>query len=98
MRGSSPRMTNLSERKLLLVPPLPKFVTDRSWLGTNFGSERGTGRLMILPPLCDLKFLHELAANGEGTSNRRHYVPVASGKGSTTFLVIGSTITTCWFT
>src|SRR5262249_28133885 len=27
---------------------------------------------MILVPLCDLKFLTELAADGVGTSNRRH--------------------------
>jgi len=40
-----------------LVPPLPKFVTHWSWLGTNFGSERGTSNLIVLVPLIDLKFL-----------------------------------------
>jgi len=30
---------------------------------------------MILVPLLDLKFLNELAADGAGTSNRRHWCP-----------------------
>src|SRR5262249_1099887 len=47
-----------------LVPPLPKFVAHWSWLGTNFGSERGTSNFMILVPLFDLKFPDALAASG----------------------------------
>src|SRR5262249_6925314 len=56
-----------------LVPPLPKFVAQWDWLGTNFGSERGTSKFMIPVPLFDLKFLNVLAASGVGTSNRRHW-------------------------
>jgi len=55
------------------VPPLPKFVTHWSELGTNFGSEWGTSKFMILVPLFDLKFLNVPAASGVGTANRRHW-------------------------
>ena len=34
---------------------------------TNFGNKRGTSNSMILVPLFDFKFLHELAATGVGT-------------------------------
>jgi hypothetical protein len=39
---------------------------------TNFGSKGALARTMILVPFIDLKFLNELAADGAGTSNRRH--------------------------
>src|SRR5262249_16052232 len=55
-----------------LVPPLPKFVTHWSSTDTNFGSERGTSKFMILVPLFELTFLNEVAASGVGASNRRH--------------------------
>jgi hypothetical protein len=39
---------------------------------TNFAKQKvnGTGKPMILVPLCDLKFLIEFAARDAGTSNR----------------------------
>jgi hypothetical protein len=37
---------------------------------------------MILVPLFDLKFLHELAENAVGTSNRRHWPRVPQGDSS----------------
>jgi len=46
------------------VPPFPKFVTHCGAPVTNFGSERGTGKHIILVPLFDLKFLRELATDG----------------------------------
>src|SRR5262245_27433860 len=39
---------------------------------TNFGNKGGTRNFMTLVPLFDLKFLSEFAADGVGTSNRRH--------------------------
>src|SRR5690348_4249931 len=46
--------------------------TSRHPSGTNFGSKGALASILILVPLIDLKFLRELAANGAGTSNRRH--------------------------
>src|SRR5215208_7009940 len=52
--------------------PLPKLVIHRSILGHELRKQRGTSKSMVLVPLFDLKFLHELAAGAVGTSNRRH--------------------------
>jgi hypothetical protein len=52
--------------------PLPKFVIRCSTLGHELRKRRGTSNDLILVPLFDLKFLIEIAANGAGTSNRRH--------------------------
>src|SRR5437764_5820128 len=57
--------------------PLPKFVIHRSILRHELRKQRGTSTPMILVPLFDLKFLHELAATAVGTSNRRHYLALS---------------------
>jgi len=47
--------------------PLPKFVIHGRTLQYELRKQRGTSDFMILVPLFDFKFLHELAATAVGT-------------------------------
>src|SRR5215216_4416231 len=59
-------------RQIPTSAALPKFVIYRSPFGHELRKQRGTSKYLLLVPLFDLKFPHELAAGAVGTSNWRH--------------------------
>ncbi|MFL6970320.1 MAG: hypothetical protein ACJ8F2_00255, partial [Xanthobacteraceae bacterium] len=59
--------------RAMLQCPASEVRDHCSTLRHELRKQRGTGKFMVLVPLFDLKFLHELAAGTAGTSNRRHY-------------------------